>query len=840
MKCKRYIFLLVLILLLGFTNVIPAQYSLTNQLDINNCTFSEIKALPVSESLAENIYEYREFKDYFNSIFDLLEVRGMTQDVFIELKPLIMVTQPIEYDSETQRLERIYYIIEQQDSDDGFQEGTSDEWVDLLISPQNINRMSELDILNFPNVSPVDAVAISKRLKLSGNITSVRSLRTVTDLSNYAYRNLRNFVTYTDPESQYEFHFSYYLSIDTFPYYTEEEESDVAVERYSDVALNSYPGIYNKLRLRWGNKIKIGLITNRNPGDRTDFSTYEKGFINYNDLQLGELFSIDKIVLGHYKVAFGHGLVMENSDYFSPRKTGYGFSKRILGLIGDSSRTDEFALRGFATEFTLWKFHGTWFYSQDKKDAILNPDGTVMSMVINRPYIPDDELEEVNRMFEEAGSQTMINNVNDQLDETIVGGHLQLDIVPGTNIGVTAYEAKYDKFFRPLTRDEFGDLIRDDYLDRYQEKLYREINNEIFSMYSSTDYGRYRRVYGIDFQTVINNFVVSGEYGTMNNESDAAVISTYIQYDALYLLAMYRNYDLDYDNPYMRAFSEKKRFDDTFLEGYAYMLKDPITYPNLYVFSPYNQPEEGLYLETRYQISRQLTITRAYIDTWRRKSDSRHSIRFQGEMEYRPIFPLRFRLKHKYLVNKTDNELARSVSKTRETTVKVQASLSNFNRLEFEYFHSQTWLPPYPYLSNNAEPNIDNLPTGSQLLWGDAYTLNYTHNFVSGLSISGAVTYWDCPGGGSVWDWEDTRIDFMDASGVKYWFVISDRISENLSIRLKFWYKRILDQEKEVRTWWNADSNDPDFPDINAGKYPYLSSVRNVQTAFKLSLFWRF
>ncbi|MDD3628006.1 MAG: hypothetical protein PHV06_11900, partial [bacterium] len=91
-----------------------------------------------------------------------------------------------------------------------------------------------------------------------------------------------------------------------------------------------------------------------------------------------------------------------------------------------------------------------------------------------------------------------------------------------------------------------------------------------------------------------------------------------------------------------------------------------------------------------------------------------------------------------------------------------------------------------------------------------------------------------------VWDWEDTRIDFMDAAGVKYWFVLSDRISENLSIRLKFWYKRVLDQEKEVRTWWNADFNDPDFPDINAGKYPYLSSIRSVQTAFKLSLFWRF
>ncbi len=839
MRYLKYLIIILFSLLISIP-VSYAEYSLSNQLDLNNCSFQEIKQLPVSGELAHKIYEYREYKDYYKTIYDLLYVKGMTQEKFEELKPLIYIVKSKEIDTETERLDRIYYLIERQDTEEGFQEGTSDEWVDFLISPLNINKMSELDILNFPNVSPIDAVAISKKLKLSGRISSQRSLRNVSGLSNYAYRNLRNFVNYRDVGSPYKFHFTYHLTFDTFPYYTEEEDSEILTQRYNDIALTTYPGIYSKLRLRWGNKIKIGILTNRNPGDHTEFSTFEKGFVAYNDLKFGRLFTIDKIVVGNYKVAFGQGLVMENGEYYSPRKTGFGFSKRILGLIGDTSKTDEFALKGFATEFTFGRVHGTGFYSQDKKDAILNSDGTVMTMVINRPYYTDEEIEEANAAYLEQGSQTFINNVNDQLEETIVGGHLQFDIAPGTNIGVTAYEAQYDKYFKPLAREDFGDLILDDYQGDYEEKLEQEANNEIFSLYSSTDYGKYRRVYGFDFQTVINNMVIQGEYGTMNNDSDAVLVSSYIQYDSLYLLAMYRNYDMHYDNPYMRAFSEKKRFDDTFFEKYAYMLKDPLTYPNIYIFSPWNQPEEGIYLETRYQISRKLTITRMYIDVWRRKSDSRQSMRFQGELEYKPIFPVRIKLKHKYLINKLDNELARSVSKTRETTIKLQGSLSNHDRIEFEYFHSQTWLPPYPYLSNNADPNIDNLPTGSQLLWGDSYTVNYTHNFKQGLSMKGAVTYWDCPGGGSLWDWEDTRIDFLDFQGVKYWFVLSDRISQNLSVRFKFWYKKTLAQEKEVRTWWNADTNDPDFPDINASKYPYLSSVGGVQTAFKLSLFWRF
>ena len=43
------------------------------------------------------------------------------------------------------------------------------------------------------------------------------------------------------------------------------------------------------------------------------------------------MFQIDHFILGNYTASFGQGIVYESTDYFSPRRTGYGFAKRNDG-----------------------------------------------------------------------------------------------------------------------------------------------------------------------------------------------------------------------------------------------------------------------------------------------------------------------------------------------------------------------------------------------------------------------------------------------------------------------------------------------------------------------------
>ena len=93
----RYLKYLIIILfsLLIFIPASYAEYSLTNQLDLNNCSFQAIKQLPISEELAHKIYEYREFKDHYKTIYDLLQVKGMTQEKFEELAAAAKAGCPI-------------------------------------------------------------------------------------------------------------------------------------------------------------------------------------------------------------------------------------------------------------------------------------------------------------------------------------------------------------------------------------------------------------------------------------------------------------------------------------------------------------------------------------------------------------------------------------------------------------------------------------------------------------------------------------------------------------------------------------------------------------------------
>ena len=59
------------------------------------------------------------------------------------------------------------------------------------------------------------------------------------------------------------------------------------------------------------------------------------------------------------------------------------------------------------------------------------------------------------------------------------------------------------------------------------------------------------------------------------------------------------DYDILYDNPYQRSFSEYQFGKTTILED-SYWLDDPI-FENLYSNNPRPQAERGLYIESRYQ-----------------------------------------------------------------------------------------------------------------------------------------------------------------------------------------------------------------------------------------------
>ncbi len=867
------------------------------KIDLNTASLEDMKRLPITEEQAEDIYDFREYISFFKSIYQLREIDSIDQETLNAIKPHVIVSHYEDEDEYAVRRQQTYYLIQRLGSNEGFQEGISDTWEDYLITPQNINKMTFSDVLNMPNTSPLDAAAVLRRITMKDTISSYRDLRQSYGISYYGASNLRHYVYYKEKNNSVSNNLlasdsGQKLFVDYQFKYNDAQYKEDIEEMYKDGMLTLYPAgdtdeqsegprqkdqsywgyfnmeesspeIQNKLRIRYGNLIKAGLLLHSRQGELSSINSDSddalmkdaKYYLSYQNEMMGN--NKLNVVVGNYRATFGEGLVMENTDFYSARKTGYGFSKRITGVIGDLSRTQEYSLKGFAVEWKNNKYNATIFYSNDKKDAVvydsngngeIDSDDNILGYITMSRRFDNDDLEDAENFFEDYTQEDYINIYDvsiaprtDVLEEKIIGVHFDYTPIVGTHLGFTAYEAVYDREFVVPEADSLKYLLFKE--EEAAEEKFKLIDSEISSLYSTknSEYNRnFRRVLGFDWRTVLSNTSIQGEYAELTVDGEeykigddpkALLISTYSQFENLYLITLYRDYDLDFDNPYSRGFSEHQRFDDTSLDKYSYSYNNTLL-KDMYNNSAQAQAERGFYVETRYRISTQLTLNRAYVDMWERKADGRKSIRFQGELMYSPIFNLRFYVKHKYLINRYDDDADRGVSESDETTGRIVANLSNYDRISLEYRYSRTWFPPYTYLTNDPDPDgEDNLATANSLLHGDYICVDYTHNFNENLKVRGAFMFWDGHGA-SHWDWEDMEIDFMGEKGNKFWFSINDRISNNLYITLKYKVKHYRTREYEWRAWWNEP--------VDSDEVGYLQRVERTDHAIRLQIDYKF
>lgn len=887
-------------------------------IDINTATLAQLKTLPITEKQANDIYSYREYIAYFNSIYDLRQIPSLDQQTINKLKPLIMVSHYSETDEATARREEILDMMDRYDSNEGASEGMADIWMDYLMTPQNVNKMHFDDFISLPNVSAIDAAAILYRRAQGDTIVDTRDLRNTQGLSHYGYTNLRSFVYYTEPPVKNRLFTD--AQIQYYTRYLEEGATDMmkeAILRNTGSSSSgviaphkkyySYwgyfgldkvdPDVVLKLRLRYGNMFKAGWMYYSPKGETpvkleqlfntSDIVEPESGdklwkdsklFVGYEntDLPLPGNSSL-KVYLGNYRATYGEGLVMENTDFYTARKTGYGFGKRIMGITPDLSRTQEYALRGGAVEYKNTWVGASFFVSQDKKDAmvymerdsVLTTSGTytylpsthpkrdangkydVFSYVTPSIRFDNDELSEAETFFNTElplGTTYNVPYMNlaprkDFIDEKLWGTHLQVTPFIGTKLGFTTYTALYDNvnFIAPS-----GTALRDLIIrDTYDYTKFKYNDSEIGALYDTktNKYERdYRRVLGFDGMTVLGNTSIQGEYAELTvdgkdeklgDDPGAAIISAYTQFENLYLLTLYRNIDLYFDNPYSNAFGEHARFDDTILDKNVYTLSNPLL-SDLWQTSSQAQPEKGLYFETRYKFNNYYTIGRSYLDIWERMSDHRRSTRFQSELEFRPLYQLGLRLRYKNQINRYDDFADRAVSKTNEYTLTVRTFLSARDYLEFEYRYNTVWGPPYTSLTNPAQEQSaqtsNTLASGMVLMKGDYIGTNYTHHFNKNLYIQGSFIYW-YGHGISHWDWEDMEIDFMGNKGCKSWISLHSRISSNVYLTLKYRNKSYQTLEYYLRKY------DVSYP---ANQDNYFQRVEHSENTIRLQLDYRF
>ncbi len=798
----------------------PESGRRSERLDLNSATLEEIESLPIPRELAESIYDAREFQGYFETFYDLTRVEGMTPEWMQVLAPLVATLAPPRRDEALERYDASFRQVERFLSDEGASEELAEEYLDLLRQPRDINDMSLYELQSLQNITPIDAVAIVKARARMGGIEGSRQLRGVDGLSFWGYRNLRDYVVYEAPASDWKLHGDVQmLSYDT-PYSRGGDEQDIFANAFlndaADRLTSANPAVLTKLRLRLGRDLKAGILTFRDVAEE-DFDETIKGFVHWKPPWRGD-YRVDNVVVGNYRVAFGQGLVMDNTDFFLPRKTGYGFNKRPATLQGDVGRSDAFALRGAAVEFTAGRFHGTGFVSFDEKDAVMNPDGpdadnepdSINRRIVMTPRLEQEVLDGDNGTF--SGSIR-----RDAFEETVVGGNLKYELWPGTYFGVTGYEAQTDK---PIVPD-VNILFNAAGLDRLQAR-----DSELFADYDSREIGDFRRVVGAEFQTVVDNVAVQGEYAKLDSNPDGNVltdaapeawlVNAYLQYDNLGFLALYRDYDLGFDNPYARGFSNDTRYEQT-------LLGDPFRLNNellafLAANTPQMKPERGFFFSTRYRISRKLTITGLDYDQWTRVADGQDMRRWTLRAEYQPIWPLRFRIRQRF--SSRGEEVLGDVRrfKSWDTRLEARLRLSGFDELRFLYSATNTQFVARPRLSEGATSPDTGFGQGASP--GQALQAQFRHNVNEDLMVTFSSLVYD----GFLWNFEDNEFVLLDGSGFRNWMLVRSRLSDRMLLRFKVTTDRLFTKSSVLFGRSSVTGDD----------------VRGLETAFRVQLDYTF
>ena len=785
------------------------SFGFSQRVNLNSASIEEMSSLDLTNDQIEGIMDHRNRSGEFNSIYELLNISGFSikkihairDDVTVEIPQASMFEKDMQ---------RAAYKLGRWISNEGSTEGLSEIWLDRFYEPQNINDMTYDDLMALPNLSPVDATAVLKQ-KERGHINGTFELKNSPGISYWGYKNLVDFVRFQDkPLNERGFHIRFNSLVRTIPI-TSNPDDEGSINAFKDT---SRPEQFHKVSISSPNDVKVGLSFHRYMGQPSNIYT-QKAFIQANKYVLFNNVQIERLVLGNYTASFGHGVIFETNDDFGPRRTGFGFSKRAEGIHGDLTLSSQYVMNGLAIQLSSDSFRGTLFGSYHPRDAIKNdpndPDSILVvdgesfnvsnsftSLIVMQPRLPFGANGDTSKIY-----HSLIGSVN----EATWGGNFRFSPVIGTHLGFTFFESLYDSYHLPRVVKSItgGDddtdpgFNSDDYDDYSGDAFYlnyitNSADSEIAAMDSSfaesplwSQAKSFFRVRGFDFSTVIANLSIQGEYGEMLKDDrildfgrspSAMVLSAFAQFENFNVLALYRNYDLAYDNPYQRSFSNYQRYKTSILED-GYWLVDPI-FSYLYSGNPQPQAEEGYFISSRYQFHRSFV---GYLnwDTWNRKADNAKYYRTVATIEWRPAFNFRIKCRQKWQARGAFDIEHPSPFYSRETRIQARLRMSRFNQFEILYSNGYTTFSPRPRLTDNA--------VGGEMMVGDIGSpdetigMSMSHNADNAFSIKGGVLYIQ----GFLWYFEDTdfRIFSTENGSVHTWVSVDLKPSPLFRVMFK-------------------------------------------------------
>ncbi|MBN1150496.1 helix-hairpin-helix domain-containing protein [candidate division WOR-3 bacterium] len=787
------IYLIILFLISGTEEI--------KRKDLNSVSLQELYSLPLDSSIAENIIEYRIEHGSFRTFTDLIYVKDMDPQSYSDILKEFSITPLAPADWRNLRIDQLKDRLASED-DPG--NSAIDYWENLLLFPLDLNKATVQQLNSLYGVSLIDASAIVSHRQKWGDYRYLSHLRNTENLSSYGYRNIRYYVFEPDDsiEDRYWGIVRYKSELENLRneegdlnYYKNELEQrigaleDIESSIYEDLTLSGWtPGMIDSLRMSLESDFQsISSIKedfNASISAKGGYSDRFRAGAAYNTEEAGKntfqgyvLFEhwgfVQKFIAGDYRLTLSEGLFMDNSSEFRARTT-----QRIRGLYPALTPNSQYGFRGAAAELNFMDIaYPLLFVSYSKRDAILSSDDTALAL-FSFPW--------------------EIEKYSENLTEKLAGAGISFRLdkyLPGTCVEAYFYALEYDKYFLPDTS----------LLDIPGDRDNLEDGNFLLS---ST--GQQRQAYSVSARTVFSGiFQMSGELAGQKNGKKAYLISSRVQKEFIYLDFIFRHYDIGYDNPFSRGFAEQRRFEDTEFEK-PYRLLNPV-YSYLQ-YDPVPKAEQGFYIETRYQITRSLTITKAYVDIWKNLATGLDNFRSQATVEYRFSYPMSFRLRQKWQNKKLQKPSYYSSSVTNETELTLRFFLQNSDYISFSLARSQVMLSQREGKGN------------SEIISGYYLSGRYEHKFYDGFSVLGGMDIWNGEEM-SMWEFEDMGIDFLYGHGIKTYFAARQRLNDNIFLRFKVRHDLSYSPYYGSEELHFADGqlyNGAGFDDVSSNFYLYI------------------
>jgi hypothetical protein len=399
--------------------------------------------------------------------------------------------------------------------------------------------------------------------------------------------------------------------------------------------------------------------------------------------------------------------------------------------------------------------------------------------------------------------------------------------MPATWVGIGGYESRYSRIFDPQWESrnptDKHPLVADDDEDNFVAQ-----DSEIAASFK----GKVRRVYGLDFQWVYRQFALQGEYAELDNggsaikfgdDPKALVLSAYVQQENLNFLTLYRDYDVAFDNPYQRSLSNYRRYKGTIFEDF-FRLEDPL-YGLIYQNAAQPQAERGFYFATRYRFANPFILSVEW-DNWRRQGDMSKYSRFVGRLEYRILFPLRFKLRQKWQNREGDNLMDPTIFNNSETIWELEYRLSRFDELQFRYGTSKVKWPPRGRLQGEIEATGNSPISGNNAQSGHWWSGRITHHSKSRrIKVDAEFIMYD----GFWWFFEKNSFRIVDGrNGFRTWAELVNRVSDDLTLRFRgVWDNQLRNTAVDIRQF-NEEVGDP----IDAGNVKETTSYFRLQADY--------